>query len=57
MKIDLEEGDECPKCRSGSMGYQPVDGCSCHISPPCSVCIENPLVCDECGYDPEYDDE
>lgn len=27
---------------------RPVDGCSCHISPPCSACVDDPMVCDKC---------
>lgn len=49
----LEEGDEYPLCGEGIMGYEGVENCSCHISPPCTSCLENPLVCLECGYDPE----
>lgn len=48
-----EEGDccdveDCP----GFMGYESVVGCSCHINPPCSQCVENPLVCLHCGWTP-----
>lgn len=35
----------CP----GTMVYLPVENCSCHISPPCGSCENNPLVCDTCG--------
>lgn len=54
--MNLEEGQNCPVCYSGVLGYEDVDGCTCHISPPCSQCIENPLVCLECGYNPEEDE-
>jgi hypothetical protein len=49
----LEEGDGCylPSC-SGIYGYAPVKDCSCHISPPCNQCVENPIVCSECGSEP-----
>lgn len=48
-----EEGDRCPNCHSGRLYYPPVVGCSCHINPPCSACVDNKLVCDKCGYEPE----
>jgi len=32
------------------MHYAPVRNCSCHISPPCHSCVENPIVCADCGY-------
>ena len=47
----LEEGDECSQC-DGKMQIE-VEGCSCHISPPCSACTGAPLVCDSCGYEQE----
>lgn len=46
-----EEGDRCPQCKSGELYYQEVENCSCHISPPCSACVENPLECIECGWE------
>jgi len=48
-----EEGDECgyDNC-AGVFGFESVEGCSCHISPPCSACHDNPLVCLECGHNP-----
>lgn len=46
-----EEGDTCGAdgCR-GVLGFGEVEGCSCHISPPCHQCVENPLRCPECGW-------
>jgi hypothetical protein len=46
-----EEGDGCPHCDGGTLGYQPVEGCSCHISPPCRACVTNPFACDSCGWE------
>lgn len=46
----VEEGDRCPDCGNGIMGFGRVWGCRCHISPPCSACVDNPLVCLECGW-------
>ena len=63
-EIGTEEGDTCnrveeqdedaprgyrPKPCQGVMHYADVEDCSCHISPPCSACVDNPLVCDTCG--------
>lgn len=50
----LEDGDPCPEpgCL-GKMHFGPVKSCSCHISPPCGACLDNPLVCDTCGYKEE----
>ena len=46
----FEEGDECKTCRVGKLVEKHSgDGCSCHISPPCSYCTGTKLVCDECG--------
>lgn len=45
-----EEGEICNRdgC-GGTMGWPDVEGCSCHINPPCGACENNPLTCDECG--------
>ena len=43
----IEEGDSCPFC-FGTMGFEQVEGCTCHTSPPCHRCVTNPLVCPEC---------
>ncbi len=52
--IGTEEGDECNRrgC-TGSMTIHPVEGCRCHISAPCNACVDNPLVCEVCGYGPD----
>lgn len=51
----LEEGSKCPEC-TGTMRYPEVDGCSCHINPPCSRCVNNSLTCDECGLEEDSPD-
>jgi len=56
----LEEGDRCQErgCK-GKMFFPPVDNCSCHVSPPCTACTTNRLICNECGFapvEPEYKD-
>lgn len=38
-----------PKPCQGVMHYDDVEGCECHISPPCGACVDNPLVCNLCG--------
>lgn len=63
-EIGMEEGDDCgryhepdedaprgykPKPCGGAMHFRDVEGCSCHICPPCGACVSNPLVCDTCG--------
>lgn len=46
----FEEGDECKTCCVGKLVEKHSgEGCSCHISPPCSYCTDTKLVCDECG--------
>jgi len=49
MNKIYSEGDKCPdkKC-NGELEYPDVEGCSCHINPPCRACIENELICSEC---------
>jgi hypothetical protein len=44
-----EEGDICLYCKEGHLEYKNVTGCSCHISAPCSGCVDGRLVCDKCG--------
>lgn len=61
MKPGTEEGEGCNRLNEddsacdGTMEYRPVVGCSCHISPPCAACVENPLLCSVCdkGVDEE----
>lgn len=49
------EGDKCmhSDC-DGLFEYIRQGQCSCHISPPCSNCVDAPLICNKCG---EYSDE
>lgn len=30
------------------------DACSCHLAPPCTSCVEAPLICDKCGHEVPY---
>lgn len=50
------EGERCNRdgCE-GILGFQPVEDCTCHISPPCSACVNNPLACPKCDW--QSDDE
>ena len=50
--LEVEEGDNCPidGC-DGVMEYPPVEGCSCHVNPPCNACVENLLTCSVCHYE------
>lgn len=43
-----KEGDLCA-CGLGRFTYIREGDCSCHISPPCSSCVDAPLRCDACG--------
>jgi len=50
----IEEGDKCPvEGCNGTIILPPVEGCSCHINPPCSACVNNKLECDTCQYTEE----
>ena len=57
MSIDIvpSEGDKCrySDC-NGLFEYIREGQCACHINPPCSNCVDAPLVCNKCG---EYADE
>ncbi|WP_088255374.1 hypothetical protein [Fimbriiglobus ruber] len=44
----FEEGGKCPEC-DGVLCYPKVEGCSCHMNPPCGRCENNRLTCDKCG--------
>lgn len=53
-----QEGETC--WRNGCQGViellpHKLDGCSCHISPPCSYCTEILEYCPECGWEAEED--
>jgi hypothetical protein len=57
MKIGMDEGatcnrDGCP----GTIEIRDVENCSCHLSPPCNACVENPLICSECDISTNNDE-
>lgn len=49
----IEEGEPCPEKCGGKLKFPPVVNCSCHIDAPCSQCTNNPLTCDQCGWEDE----
>ena len=48
-KEGTEEGDKCniDGC-DGILEFPKVENCYCHISPPCSNCVENKLEYNKC---------
>ena len=54
MSVELGEGDLCPTYGCGGvLEYERVEDCYCHISPPCSSCVDAPLRCPKCGWEKE----
>lgn len=53
----LEEGDKCPEknCK-GIVDWPETEGCSCHIHPPCSACVDKLLICQDCGWEDDRPD-
>ena len=51
MSQDMTEGDPCPQC--GESTVKEIENCSCHISPPCSACVDALLFCRKCGWEDE----
>lgn len=54
--LGFEEGARCNRrgCL-GNIAIADVEGCSCHISPPCGACTSPRAYCDTCGWQ-EKDD-
>jgi hypothetical protein len=50
--IGTWEGESCNRngC-TGIIELHPIDGCSCHINPPCSACVGQTAFCQQCGWD------
>ena len=48
----LEEGSPCPNdtC-SGKMELSEIIGCTCHINPPCSACVDAGYECNQCHWE------
>lgn len=57
----MRQPDEGDRCRHADCGgrlmFKPAENCSCHIAPPCGECVEAPLICDECGDEPNEGDD
>lgn len=54
LKYGEEKGETCN--RDGCIGIidaNEPEGCSCHISPPCSSCCHNYEYCPICEWEPE----
>lgn len=52
LEYGYTEGDVCN--RQGCQGHIQLtepEGCTCHISPPCSACVSVIHYCRECGWD------
>lgn len=49
--VGWNDGEVCGEDGCNGLLHQPekVENCSCHINPPCSACVSNWPVCDECG--------
>jgi hypothetical protein len=56
MEYGYGEGEVCKRkgCK-GVLAVHPVEGCSCHIHPPCGACTEPAEYCPECGYERKDD--
>lgn len=55
-----QEGDTCNRLHhlapcQGVIQLEPVENCSCHISPPCSQCTSPRLFCSECDWHEKND--
>jgi hypothetical protein len=57
MSLGFVEGERCGRgsC-TGEVREHPVEGCACHIAPPCSACTTPRGYCVACGWE-ERDDE
>lgn len=45
-----EEGDKClSKDCNGTFEIGKVEGCDCHINPPCGACTDQEITCSVCG--------
>ncbi|KQI68727.1 hypothetical protein AN189_07460 [Loktanella sp. 3ANDIMAR09] len=53
-RIGTEEGERCNRqgC-DGTMVFEDVEGCSCHINAPCHGHENQQIICDGCGYGPD----
>lgn len=51
IKYGYEEGETCGRdqCK-GIIKESALEGCSCHISPPCSACTTDRCYCPDCDW-------
>lgn len=58
MKYGYQKGDSCSRglipCQ-GIIEVRAPENCSCHISPPCSQCVEAREFCPVCDYEAKND--
>lgn len=54
--IGTLEGERCNRdgC-DGVMEVEKPNGCSCHINPPCHVCMDAAIYCPKCGEEVPYE--
>lgn len=50
MNTNIVDEGPCTEC-DGRLHYPKVDGCSCHINPPCGACETNKLTCTKCDWE------
>lgn len=53
LEAGMEVGDKCNRgdCKGVIEETEgDYDGCSCHINPPCSYCVEDRTCCTDCDY-------
>lgn len=59
-KYGYTEGEICNRLRCEGVlieGEKDGDGCSCHVNPPCSYCMQNVAYCPTCGWDAKEEDQ
>jgi len=50
-----EEGESCSIENCGGILERIIEGCSCHINPPCTACVDSKLTCSVCDFEEEGD--
>jgi hypothetical protein len=52
MESGTQEGSVCGRAAcAGVIERHEVENCSCHISPPCSACVDTQNFCPECDWE------
>jgi len=59
METGLIQGDVCNRngCKGVMQQVHNDTGCSCHICPPCSHCVDMLFECDDCEFNTQDLDE